>query len=334
VAEPDLCASVVVIKKHGAPTPHLTSIMSQRCIYAYEVLVVEGGNRAQARNYGAKQSRAKAVAYIDTDCEAPQGWLQSLVTALACNDMAVGVGGVSESRHPSTALTRAIDGVFSTYLGSLDSPSLISFPRPEKRPVRALSTHNCIYRRDALIEAGSFDPRYEIGEDTDASSRLREKGHRLILEKKIHVHHERASTLHRFSNMFYLYGVGRARSTLTDPKNVDPKILCLFLVALAVTLTAPLYPSLLRASLLMYAAMTLASSVDGSSRAGSAKLIPLMIPLYAVQHMSYLAGLVAGLLQGPWQEPNVEEPTLVERHVIHPNPQQGAAASSAASRGH
>jgi hypothetical protein len=60
--------------------------------------------------------------------------------------------------------------------------------------------------------------------------------------------------------MFYLYRVGRARSTLTDPKNVDPRILCLFLLALAVTLAAPLYQSLLHAALLLYAAMTLAST--------------------------------------------------------------------------
>ncbi len=319
-AEQRLCASVVVIKRPGAPTAYLPSILGQRCRQPYEVLVVEGGNRAQARNHGAKQSRTPAVAYIDADCEAPQGWLQSLVIALACDDTAAGVGGVSESHNPSTTLTRAIDGVFSTYLGSLDSPSLISFPRPEKRPARALSTHNCIYRRDALIEAGGFDPRYAVGEDTEASSRLREKGYRLILDKNIHVHHDRASTLHRFSNMFYMYGVGRARSTLTDPKNVDPRILGLFLLSLAVTLAAPLYPSLLHAALLLYAATTLASAIDGSSRAGSARLIPLMIPLYAVQHTSYLAGLVAGLLRGPWREPNVEEPTLVERRVIYPHP--------------
>jgi len=318
VAKPELCASVVVIKKRGAPTPYLPSLTSQRCRHPYEVLVVEDGNRAQARTYGAHLSQAPTVAYIDTDCEAPQGWLQSLITALTCDDTAAGIGGVSESRQPSTALTRAIDGVFSTYLGSLDSPSLISFPRPEKRPVRSLSTHNCIYRRGALIEAGSFDPRYAIGEDTDASSRIRENGHRLILDKNIHVHHDRASTLRRFSNMFYLYGVGRARSTLTDPKNVDPRILGLFLLTLAVTLATPLYPSLLHAALLLYAAITLTSSIDGSSRAGSAKLIPLMILLYAVQHTSYLAGLVSGLLQGPWREPNVEKPTLVEKHVVYP----------------
>jgi hypothetical protein len=319
-AEWGLCASVVVIKRHGAPTPYLPSLLSQRCLQSYEVLVVEGGNRAQARNHGATQSRAPAVAYIDADCEAPRGWLQSLVDALAADPEAAGVGGVSRGRNPSTSLTRAIDGVFSTYLGSLDSPSLVSYPRPERRPARALSTHNCIYRRDALIEAGGFDPRYEVGEDTDASRRLRERGHRLVVDKSIHVHHDRASTLRQFVEMFYLYGVGRARSTLTDSGNVDPRILGLFLLALAVAVAAPLYPPLLQGSLLLYAALALAGSFAGSARAGSARLIPLMMPLYAAQHASYLAGLVSGLLQGPWGEPSVGEPTLTERRLIHPLP--------------
>jgi GT2 family glycosyltransferase len=317
VAKQGLSVSVVVIKRRGAPTPYLPSITSQRCRHPYEVLVVEGGNRAQERTHGARQSLAPAVAYIDADCEAPKGWLQSLVTALAEED-AAGVGGVSMSRNPSSTITRAIDGVFSTYLGSLDSPSLISFPSPKKRPARALATHNCIYRRDILIESGGFDPRYLIGEDTDASRRLREHGHRLVVDENIHVHHDGARTIRQFSKRFYVYGVGRARSTLTNRGNIDPRILCLFLLALAVASAAPLYPILLQGALLLYAALTLAGSVAGSSRAGSARLIPLMIPLYAIQHTSYLVGLVAGLLQGPWGEPAAGESTLVERHVIHP----------------
>jgi succinoglycan biosynthesis protein ExoA len=318
-SERGLCASVVVIKRQGAPTPYLPSLMSQSCPQPYEVLVVEGGNRAQARNHGARQSQAPAVAYIDADCEAPQGWLQSLVNTLATDPAAAGVGGVSMSHNPSTALTRAIDGVFSTYLGSLDSPSLVSYPSPQRRPTRALSTHNCIYRREALIEAGGFDPRYEVGEDTDASRRLRERGGTLILDKSIHVHHDRALTLRGFSEMFYTYGVGRARSCLTDRGNVDPRILALFLLALAVASTMPLYPPVLLGALLLYAALALAGSIAGSSKAGSATLIPLMMPLYAVQHASYLAGLFAGLLQGPWGEPDQEESALAERRVVHPS---------------
>ena len=316
----DPCASIVIIKKSQQEAAYLPALTAQRCEQPFEIIIVEGGNRAQARNHGLTQSKAPLVAFIDADCEAPQGWLQRLVTAISGDETAAGVGGVSMSRSPATTLTRAIDGVFSTYLGSLDSPSLLSVPTEKRRPIRAISTHNCIYRRHALIEAGGFDPRYMIGEDTDISSRLRARGHRLLLDQSIYVHHDRSSTLRRFSGQFYMYGVGRTRSMLTDPRNTDGRILGLFLLALTVTLTAPLYPKLLYAALFLYASLMLASSFTGSTRAGSVKLIPLMIPLYAVQHTSYLAGLVAGLLHGPWRAPDDEEPMRVERHVVHPDP--------------
>ena len=177
---PPYVSIVTIIKKGGVYT-FLDSLKNQRYVHPFEILIIEGGNRSQARNLGMTQSKAPLIAFIDADCEAPTNWIQKLVTSLEDNKKIAGVGGVSYCPESRSVLNNAINGVFSTYLGSLNSPSLISIPRNQRRYVNAISGHNCLYRKKALLDVEGFDDKYELNEDTDICARLREKGYRLLL---------------------------------------------------------------------------------------------------------------------------------------------------------
>jgi GT2 family glycosyltransferase len=311
-----LCVSVITIVKRKDDAVFLSSLEKQACEDPFEVIVVKGGNRAQARNYGVTQSRAPLVAFIDSDCEAPRSWLASLLAALPENQNVAGVGGISMGRNSESNLEKSIDGVFSTYLGSLDSPSLISVPETKRHCVKSISGHNCIYRKSALLEVGGYDERYEIAEDTDISARLREEGYTILLDRSLFVYHRRRDSMFTFAKRFFWYGVGRLRSIHTSWRNTDGRIMGLFLLALVIALAAPKFPLVFKGALLSYVLLILVSSIIGALKNGSIKLSPLMALLFLIEHLSYLMGLIMGLFVGPWQAPETNSPIILERYVF------------------
>jgi GT2 family glycosyltransferase len=213
-----------------------------------------------------------------------------------------GVGGVSYCPESRSIVHNAINGVFSTYLGSLNSSSLISTPRNQRQYVNAISGHNCLYRKKALMDVEGFDEKYELNEDTDICARLRKQGYRLLLDGNILVNHARRDTIRAFAHQFFWYGVGRFRSILTSRRNNDIKILGLFCIAVLVALLTPFVPTLFLSALVIYSLIIGGSSLVGAQRVGSITLSIVMIPLFIIEHSAYLIGLFIGLLSGPWKE--------------------------------
>jgi len=310
--------SVIVAMKRHEASPFLGSLQHQEYESAYEILLVRGGNRSQARNVGIANSRAALIAFIDADCEAPSSWLATLTERVPDDQTIAGVGGVSESRRASPIFERAIDATFSSYFGSLDSPSLISIPETKKQFVKALSGHNCIYRKTILVEFGGFDERFRLNEDTDLCARLRQKGYRLLLDRKIFVYHERRKTVAKFASQFFWYGVGRARSMLTNRRCIDARVIGLFLLAPSLLITLYVLPTVGEAVLLGYLFVVLAASFVGARRTGAINVLPLSASLLVLEHCSYFVGLLLGIFLGPWNEAKMSNSIQVERHVILP----------------
>lgn len=292
---------VVTVKGEDAAECAL-SLKEQSYGEPYEVLVVEGGNRSQARNAGIAQSNTPLVAFIDADCEAPFDWLANLISSLPRDRAVAGVGGVSGSRDTSLDLEKAIDGLYSTYVGSVGSPSLLSLPKSRKTSARALSTHNSVFRRTALVEVNGFDERFQLNEDTDICARLRRKGYRLILDHDIFVYHRRRDTLIEFAHQFFSYGIGRTRSMFTSKGCIDVRLLGLFLIAMSIILLAPARPMLFLSTLLAYLVLISAGSIAAAKRIHAPRLILLIIVCFVVEHLSYLVGMACGLPLGPWKE--------------------------------
>ena len=313
--------SVLLVTRLGQEAAFLPSLTSQKYDEPFEILVVEGGNRSQAKNLAIAESKAPLIAFIDADCQAGNDWLANLVSGLPNEEEVAGVGGVSEGHNPSGRWQKAIDGVFSTYIGTLDSPSLISVPKPERRFVKALSGHNSLFRREALVEVGGYDERFELNEDTDISTRLMEKGYKLILDRNIYVYHKRRDTPASFARQFFQYGVGRMRSMLTHQRYVDLRILGLFLGTILFATIALTWPAVFFTVSTVYFTVILISSVIGAAKVQSMRILPNILLLFAVEHLSYFAGMIAGLFYGPWSPTNTQKPVCrlhIERPLDYP----------------
>jgi cellulose synthase/poly-beta-1,6-N-acetylglucosamine synthase-like glycosyltransferase len=203
---------------------------------SFEYLVIKGGNRAQARNLGIKLANGEIVAFIDSDCVAPTDWLTKLVQNLRDNNTLGGTGGTNISPSQSPLLGKAIDFVFASYLGSLGSASL-HFPA---KPVfvSALACINSAFWKNDLVTINGFDEEYELCEDTNMSYKVRSLGQRLLFDPKILVWHYRRDTVTRFAKQFFLYGMGRMRSMLTNKDYTSKGSLIPFAAGLIIVLSS------------------------------------------------------------------------------------------------
>jgi GT2 family glycosyltransferase len=84
-------------------------------------------------------------------------------------------------------------------------------------------TCNLSVRRDAVLEAGSFDPTYKLSEDTELGIRLQEMGYRVLYHPEAHALHDHlpypARNLIRRARVYgadYFYMFGRHRRVMKE----------------------------------------------------------------------------------------------------------------------
>ena len=124
----------------------------------YVYLPEENRGFGYARNRGVEQVQNDIIVFIDDDCEAEQGWLEGLVEPLLRQPELVGVAGSVSVRNCGL-------------IGQAEN--ILGFPGGGLRyqhqsggflmPTRYLSTCNCAYRREAILQAGGFSEAAQYG---------------------------------------------------------------------------------------------------------------------------------------------------------------------------
>ncbi|MET0513911.1 MAG: glycosyltransferase [Nitrospiraceae bacterium] len=125
-----------------------------------------------ARNMGVREATGALLVFLDDDCEAEKGWLESLLLPFHDERHPVGVAGAVSVRGCGP-------------LGYAEN--ILGFPagglryRHEARgliqPTRYLSTCNCAYRREALVRYGGFPENARNGhEDALLAERVSASG--------------------------------------------------------------------------------------------------------------------------------------------------------------
>jgi glycosyltransferase involved in cell wall biosynthesis len=182
---------------------------------------------AAARNSGVLAARAPVVAFLDDDCEPEPGWAEALLGAYG-PDVA-GVGGPVVPRAPSGFVARYLERhnpLEPLELELARSPALPYRaalylrrqwrlePPSGHRPVHSLVGANMSFRRDALLDAGLFDPRFRFGaEEVDLCLRLAaaRPGERLVVEPAARVVHHFTPSIGDVVRRSSAYGRGSAR---------------------------------------------------------------------------------------------------------------------------
>jgi mycofactocin glycosyltransferase len=173
------------------------------------------GGPAAARNTGLATVRTPLVAFVDSDCRLPTGWLPDLLAVLADGTAVVGprifgAGGRG-------ALAR-----FEAGSGPLDLGGTASPVGPGTR-VGYLPAAVLLCRRDAL--GTGFDESMRVGEDVDLVWRVAAAGHPVRYEPRVVVEHETRPGFARWLTQRFGYGRSGAALAARHPDRLAPVVI-------------------------------------------------------------------------------------------------------------
>lgn len=129
----------------------------------------ENRGPAVSRNVGVSLARGEIIAFTDSDCVPTPQWLRSAAEAMS------DAVGVVQGRTRANPEQR--QPLFNHFIDT-------------RRFDGSFSTSNVCYRREAIIDAGGFDPGCKYWEDVDLGWRVRRRGWQAIFAAEAVVHHQ------------------------------------------------------------------------------------------------------------------------------------------------
>ena len=185
------------------------------------------GGPAAARNTGLVAVRTDLVAFLDSDCVPPPGWIEALAAHLADPLVCAAAPRVDT---PSPAAWRPAAARYAAACGSLDLGSRPARVAPGSR-VSYVPTAALLVRRAALDRATAqrerevFDPALRYGEDVDLVWRLHDAGWRIRYEPAVEVPHEGPAGWPGLLAKRFSYGTSAASLARRHPANIAPLVL-------------------------------------------------------------------------------------------------------------
>lgn len=183
------------------------------------------GGPAAARNAGLAAVCTELVAFLDSDCVPPPGWIDALAAHLA--DPLVGAAA-PRVVTPSPAARPAGAARYAAACGSLDLGGRAARVAPGSR-VSYVPTAALLVRRAALggpqASPDVFDPTLRYGEDVDLIWRLHTAGWRIRYEPAVRVPHESPPGWPGLLAKRFCYGTSAAPLARRHPANMAPLVL-------------------------------------------------------------------------------------------------------------
>jgi glycosyltransferase involved in cell wall biosynthesis len=134
---------------------------------------------AASRNYAIERSTGEVLAFTDSDCHIPPGWVRRGVSLLA-EGVGLVAGPVRPMNHPDRI------------------PGFFSHQTDHSKEDFIYATANVFYRRDVVRQAGGFNESFGAypwgtpvgGEDTQLAWRVKNAGYQAVFASDNPVYHE------------------------------------------------------------------------------------------------------------------------------------------------
>ncbi|MBC7372951.1 MAG: mycofactocin biosynthesis glycosyltransferase MftF [Frankiales bacterium] len=183
-----------------------------------------------ARNAGVAATTSAFVAFVDSDCVVPPGWLAGLLGHFE-NPTVAAVAPRVRSRPGRTLLAR-----YALARGPLDLGSHEARVRPGAR-VAYVPTAALVVRRSALGDR-AFDPGLRFGEDVDLVWRLHDAGWTVRYDPRTVVEHSEPQQWGAWLRRRHHYGTSAGPLALRHGERLTPLVLAPWPIAAWLLLAA------------------------------------------------------------------------------------------------
>jgi glycosyltransferase involved in cell wall biosynthesis len=185
----------------------------------------ENHGLGKARQTVVEQASGAYVVWVDGDMELPADFVRKQVEFMDANPE-VGIGKGKYAVDPKARLVASLENM----------EFLINYNSVGETDLKYLGTSGCIYRVDAIRQAGGFDANFRgVGEDMDAEYRIRSNGWKLHITNAAFIERRRDSWRSLWDEYFW-HGFG-FRSLLNKNRDMVNIGKVLPPIAVAVELT-------------------------------------------------------------------------------------------------
>jgi mycofactocin system glycosyltransferase len=206
----------VIVVDDATPEPSPVRAVAKAAGARY-VRLPENRGPAAARNAGLAHATTRLVAFVDSDCRPPAGWLDQLVGYFDDPRVAAVAPRVVPSEGATSTLSR-----FERASSALDMGRHPALVRPGSR-LGFVPSATLVVRRDVLREPGfGFDEALQLGEDVDLVWRLADAGHHVRYEPGVVVHHDPPTSLPRWAGRRFEYGTSAVDLELRHAGRLAP----------------------------------------------------------------------------------------------------------------
>ena len=169
--------------------------------YGVNVLREPKRGAAAARNAGLTRSGGELVGFLDAHCVPETNWVRAMAAQFKMSDLG-GCQGNIQNRSVNKRVQRYLDET-----GALSNERVIEDTVSGKRNIYPwILSGNCMYRREALNDAGLFDENLEACEDVDLAWRVVLLGYQLAYVPQAKLIHYSCDSWHEFLKKGFGYG--------------------------------------------------------------------------------------------------------------------------------
>ena len=215
---------VIVVDDGSADPDGVAAVVARH--HATLVRRQASGGPGVARNDGLADTGSELVAFLDSDCAPPPGWIDRLAAHLA--DPLVGAVAPRVVGAPGGACPQTAAGRYEEACGSLDLGPREARVVPGSR-VAYVPTAALLVRRAALEAAASrrpvFDAALRYGEDVDLIWRMHDSGWRIRYEPAVRVAHRGPQSWADLLARRFRYGTSGAPLARRHPGRLAPLVL-------------------------------------------------------------------------------------------------------------
>jgi succinoglycan biosynthesis protein ExoA len=256
---------------------------------------------ASGLNVCLREARGEFVARMDAHTFYSERYLAAGVERLRRGDTEW-VSGPAVPR-PVGAISRAVGLALASWLGRGGSRKWNDdLDAAEERDLDS-GVFGGVWRRERVLDAGGWDERWPINQDSEMASRFLQKGARLVCLPEMAGYYVPRDTLDGLARQYYRYGFYRARTFRRHPESMRRSHLIapgLVLALFAAILGPRPLRQAARGALIAYAAAVVVTALGTAESPGKRTEGPLLLAVLPTMHFGWGLGTLAGMLRfGP-----------------------------------